>query len=53
MVREKQVHSPAVDIELLAQVLGAHGRTFQVPARVAFAPGGRPAHDVLGRGFLP
>ena len=53
VVREQQVHTSSVDIEYLSQVFGTHGRAFQVPARESFAPGGRPVHDMLGRGFFP
>ena len=53
VVREQQVHTAAVNVELLAQVLGAHGCTFDVPTRETDAPRGVPAHDVLGGGLLP
>ena len=53
VVREHQVHAAAVDVELLAQVLLPHHRALEVPAREAFAPRGRPAHDVLRLGLLP
>ena len=53
VVREHQVHAAAVDVEFLSQVLGAHHRALQVPAREAVAPGGRPAHDVLRLRLFP
>ena len=43
----------AVDVELVAEVLAAHGRALEVPAGEAVGPGGGPAHDVLGCGLLP
>ena len=42
VMREDQVQAAAVDVERRAQVLGGHGRAFQVPARAARAPGGLP-----------
>ena len=53
VVGEEQVHAAAVDVELLAQILGAHGRALEVPAGEAVAPGRRPAHDVLGGCLFP
>ena len=53
VVREDEVHAAAVDVEMLAQVLPAHGRAFAVPAGESVAPGARPAHDMLGLCFLP
>src|SRR5882757_4820006 len=53
MMRELKIHSSAVNIKLLAQVLGAHRRTFDMPAGKAFAPGTLPAHDVFGRSKFP
>ena len=53
VVRKHQVHAAAVYVELLAEVFGAHGRTFHVPTGETFAPRTRPVHDVLGRGFFP
>ena len=38
VVREEEVHAAAVDIEHLAEVLLAHDRALEVPAREAFAP---------------
>ena len=53
VMRKHQVHTAAVDVEPLAQVFGAHGRTLHVPAGEAVAPGRRPAHDMLRRSLLP
>ena len=53
VVREHQVHAAAVDVELPAEVLLPHHGALQMPAREAFAPRGRPAHDVLRLGLLP
>ena len=53
MVGEDEVHATSVDVELLPEVLTAHRRTFGMPAREAFAPRARPAHDVLGLSLLP
>ncbi len=43
MVREDQVHSPAVDLEAVPEVLEAHRRALDVPARPPPAPGALPA----------
>ena len=53
MVREHEIHAATVDIELLAQVLLSHHRALQMPAREAFSPGRRPAHDVFRFRLLP
>ena len=53
VVREHEVHAAAVNVEFLSQILGAHHRALQVPAREAVAPGGRPAHDVLRLRLFP
>ena len=53
VVREDEVEASAVDVELVAEVLAAHGRALEVPAGEAVGPGGGPAHDVLGCGLLP
>ena len=42
-----------MDVESLAQILGAHGRALGVPAGETHAPGGVPAHDVFGLRLLP
>ena len=53
VVREHQIHAAAVDVELAAEVFLTHDRALEVPAREAFSPGGRPAHDVLRLRLLP
>ena len=53
VVREDEVHAAAVYVEGRAEVFGAHGGAFGVPAGEAVAPGRGPAHDVLGRSLLP
>ena len=53
VVREHQVHAPAMDVEPFAEVARAHGRALHVPAGKAVAPRRRPAHDVFGRGLFP
>ena len=53
VVREDEVHTSAVDVEVLPEVLTSHGRALGMPAREAFAPRAGPAHDVLGLGLLP
>src|SRR5262245_26715918 len=42
VMRELQILPTAVDIEMTAQQLAAHGRTFDVPARTAASPGRIP-----------
>lgn len=42
MVREDEVGTAAVDVERVAEDLGAHGRALDVPARTAAAPLGFP-----------
>ena len=51
VVRKDQVLAAAVDVEGLAQVLGAHGRALDVPARPAAPPGAVPARLGLVRGL--
>src|SRR6185437_11567795 len=50
---ELEVHSAAVNIELLTEVFSAHSRAFDMPAGKAFAPGALPTHDMLRRSGLP
>ncbi len=52
VVGEQQVLAAAVELEVVAQVLGGHHRTLDVPARAAAAPGGVPA-GLVGAGRLP
>ena len=42
MMRENEVTAAAVEVKGIAEVLMAHGRAFDVPARTAFAPGAVP-----------
>ena len=53
MVREHQVHTAAVDVELVTEVFFAHHGAFEVPAREAVAPRGRPAHNMLRLSLFP
>ena len=53
VVRKHQVHSSTVDIELLAKVFLPHHRTLEVPAGKAFAPWGRPVHNMLRLSLFP
>ena len=53
MVREHEVHTSTVDVEMIAKVLATHRRTFTVPTREAIAPRTWPAHDMLRLSFLP
>ena len=53
MVREDQIESTSVDIELLTEVLRTHRRALHMPARESFAPRTRPMHDMFGCSFLP
>ena len=53
VVGEYEVHSAAVYVEVVAQILPAHCRTLAVPAWETVAPGAGPAHDVLRLGLLP
>src|SRR3990172_6956498 len=38
MVRENEIHAPAVDVKSLTEVSNGHGRTFNMPARAASLP---------------
>src|SRR5690606_6275294 len=53
VVGKFQIHSPAMDVEGLAQIFGAHGRAFQMPSRETISPGGGPSHDVLWLRLFP
>src|SRR5690606_32319639 len=53
VVGADEVGPAAVDVALVAQVLGAHHRALEVPAGEARAPGAVPAHDVARLGLLP
>src|SRR6266702_2525349 len=50
MMWEDQVDATSVNVELLSEVPGCHGRAFDVPAREADTPGTRPVHLP---GFIP
>ena len=43
MVREHQIRTAAVNVEMVAQLFAVHRGTFNVPARTPFAPRGWPA----------
>ena len=53
MMREKQIHSPAMYIKSLTQIFGSHRGTFEMPTGKTVAPRRRPTHDMLGRRFFP
>ena len=44
VMREAQVDTAGMDIELLAQVFGRHGGAFDMPAGEASTPGTFPVH---------
>ena len=46
-MREDKVHTPTVNIEVLAQILASHSCTLAVPSRETVAPWRRPAHDAF------
>ena len=50
---EDKVHAATVDIEVVAQILASHSRTFAVPAGESVAPLALPTHDVLGLSCFP
>ena len=50
---EDKVHSPTMNIEMIAQIFTSHGGTLTVPAREAIAPRTGPTHDMFGHGTLP
>ena len=62
VVREDVVHAPRVNVEVISEVLRAHGRALDVPARAAGPPGripgrlprlrGLPENEVLDVLFL-
>ena len=53
VMRENQVHSAAVNVKVIAQILTSHGRTLTVPTGEPIAPRTGPAHDMFGHGTLP
>src|SRR5690606_13948710 len=53
MVRELQVHSTSVNVELGAEIFCSHRRAFDVPAGEANTPWTLPSHDVFRSGRFP
>src|SRR5205814_8955244 len=53
VVREAQVDAASVDVDVVAEVLQAHHRALDVPARKAIAPRAFPHHLAVGAGALP
>ena len=51
MMGELQIDPAAVNVKSLAQQFAAHGGTFDMPARTPAAPRGRPARQIIARGF--
>ena len=51
MVREHQIRTAAVNIEVVAKLLAVHRRALDMPARTARAPRRRPARLALFRHF--
>ena len=53
VVGKLEVDPAPVNIETFAQILEAHDRALEVPARKTFPPRAFPAHQMLGLGFFP
>ena len=53
VVRENQVHSSSVNIEVFTQVFASHSGTFGVPSGETVAPWRRPAHDMFRLCLFP
>src|SRR5690606_16654093 len=54
VVREDQIYTATVNVEVLAEVFQRHGAAFQVPAGTALAPRTRPeVGAILGLARLP
>ncbi|MNT36047.1 hypothetical protein D3C72_1721050 [compost metagenome] len=53
VVREFQIHSSTVNIELVAEIFGTHCSTFQMPAWETFSPRRWPFHNMFQRRFFP
>ena len=53
VVRENQVHSSSVNIEVFTQVFASHSSTFGVPSGETVAPWRRPAHDMFRLCLFP
>src|SRR5687767_8860046 len=46
MVGEDVVFATGMNIESFSEIFDAHSATFDMPARVAFTPGGGPLHEM-------
>src|SRR5690348_16816760 len=53
VVRKHVVHTAGVDVELRAEIFGAHRAALDVPTRESAAPRTLPGHDAPLLGFLP
>jgi len=53
VVRKHVLETAAVDVERLAQILGAHDRALDMPAGISGTPGRVPLEDVVGLCALP
>ena len=53
VVREEQVETSAMDVELIAEVLLTHSRALKMPARETLAPRRWPMHDMFRLCLLP
>ena len=53
VMRENEVETAAVYVEVVAKILASHGRALAVPSGESVAPRTGPAHDVLGQSLLP
>ncbi len=53
VVGKKKIHAAAMDVKLLTQVFGAHGRAFNMPARKTFAPRTCPTLNMFGWCLFP
>jgi len=53
MMRENQVHSSAVNVEVLTQIFASHSGTFGMPAGETVAPRRGPAHDMFRLRLFP
>ena len=53
MVREHQVHTATVDVELMAKILLTHHGALEMPARETLSPRRRPPHNMLRLSLFP
>src|SRR5678816_1212376 len=53
MMRELQIHTTTMNVELVAEVLCAHCGTFYMPPGETRSPGTVPPHDVVGWSSFP